>query len=241
MAQRERGRPSRLAAVAGFLAAFALVSASGHAQPPGDLLRETARLAPAMLSRADWSAAPPLPGMRPHAPAGIVLHNTGTAQRADVPLATKVRALQAFSQREAPMGPGYVKPAWADIPYHYYIDKAGHIAEGRDPHFAGDSNTPYDLADKLQVVLEGNFDKEVPGAAQLGALARLVAWLQLAWRIPHERVTVHKDHADTTCPGANFMAKLDAVRAAVRGQHARLVARQCATAPRPAFRSAYCR
>jgi hypothetical protein len=81
----------------------------------------------------------------------IVVHHTGVVQNSTLPLAAKLRNLQAFSQREEALA-GLKKHAWPDLPYHFYIDWTGAVAEGRDLLFEGDSNTRYQQWGHVQVV-----------------------------------------------------------------------------------------
>lgn len=162
------------------------------------------------LSRADWRAKPAdIARMRPQTPRRIVIHNTGVAQNARHDnarhdLATKMRNLQHFSVQER---------GWPDVPYHYYISMTGAVADGRDPAYAGDSNTRYDLSDRLQVVLEGEFDHERPSTAQLLALDALLLELRARHQIPVNALDAHLELAPTTCPGQALMAEMPRLRA----------------------------
>jgi hypothetical protein len=167
--------------------------------------RRSADLEPAILSRQDWQAKPPLPGMKPQSVIGVILHHTGVAKNRSISLQAKMQNLQSFSQRPGLVSPNHSKPSWPDVPYHFYVGATGQIAEGRDVNFAGDTNTGYDTSGYIQIAIEGDFEKEKPDSNQLNAVRKLLAWILISHSLPSGSITVHKDHAPTDCPGRNFL------------------------------------
>jgi hypothetical protein len=203
----QRGRlpdPGRIGAAALLAVALTLAGVAHAAAQTGG---------PALLDRVAWGAKPALAGMRPHRPYSIIVHHTGERQNPRRDLAAKLRGLQAFSQAPRKMAGGRTLPPWPDLPYHYYIGADGTIGEGRDVNFAGDTNTRYDTTGHVQVVLEGNFEIEQPTAGQLAALKQVLRWQAQRWRVPLDRISVHKVHARTACPGKNLIAALPRVLA----------------------------
>jgi hypothetical protein len=122
-----------------------------------------------------------------------------------------------------------------------YLDTAGRIAEGRDVRFAGDTNTGYDTRGHIQVAIEGDFEKEEPTPQQLDAVRDLLAWLTLSWNLKMERISVHKDHAPTDCPGRNFLAVLPTLITRTNERRAAAIADLCRTGSSPEFAQLYCR
>jgi len=176
---------------------------------------------PEILPRSGWKAKPGvLDLMMPQTPREIIVHHTSVKQQPKISLERKMRGLQGFSQRKGKVGKR-TKPAWGDVPYHYYIGVSGRIAEGRDINYAGDTNTKYSTDGRVQVVLEGSFDKEKPNTKQLQALKRLTLWLAAEHKIGADKISGHNDHASTNCPGKHLKAHLPALRTAVqaRGSH----------------------
>jgi hypothetical protein len=173
--------------------------------------------APEIVPRAAWKAEPANEAlMRRQTPKALIVHHTDTAQARSRTLEVKLKNLQSFSMRPGALsGTGKIKPAWGDVPYHYYIDVSGRIGEARSTSFAGDTNTGYDTQGYIQVVVEGNFETETPDPRQLAALDALVAWLAATYKIPPKAITGHNDHAPSACPGKNLKPYLEKLRSKV--------------------------
>jgi hypothetical protein len=149
---------------------------------------------------------------------GIIVHHTAVRQNTRAPFPVKLRNLQSYSQHVAEFAPGQRKPAWPDLPYHFYIDASGTIAEGRDVRFAGSTNTNYNPAGYVQVVLEGNFEIEQPTAKQIEALKQVLRWQSLAHGVPVDKISIHRQHASTICPGKNLAAAMPGLLAALKSE-----------------------
>jgi hypothetical protein len=205
--------------VAVFAFCFSLSSSIAPAQPPSNGTGQPSAptqprpniAKPVIVSRAEWRAKAPEAGMEPQTITGVILHHTGVRKNPKVSLENKMRGLQSFSQNPGQVSPGHWKPAWPDVPYHFYIDATGRIAEGRDVGFAGDTNTHYKTTGFIQIAVEGDFEKETPGTEQLNAMAELLTWLLLWNGLSTDNVSVHMDHAQTDCPGKNLKAALPAL------------------------------
>jgi hypothetical protein len=169
---------------------------------------------PRIISRSEWEAKKPVGKGTKHKIRFITIHHTATLQKPEVPIETKMRNLQAFSQRDDRLDTGKFKPAWFDIPYHYYIAVDGQIAEGREIEYAGDTNTEYDPTGHALIVVEGSFNREQPTAAQIASLKQIVAWLARKYKVPAENIKGHGDYAKTSCPGENLIKLLPELRQA---------------------------
>lgn len=131
----------------------------------------------------------------------LTIHHTGVALGADHEAPSRLRAHQAFHQADR---------GWPDLAYHFSIDQTGNVYEGRSPEFRGDTATSYDPTGHLLVVLEGNFDVEATGGAQLRSLAELLAWAAGHYSVGSDAIKSHRDYApgETSCPGDNVYAYL---------------------------------
>jgi hypothetical protein len=166
------------------------------------ILRQTSR--PKIISRKKWSAKDSIGKVKEHTIRSITIHHTATLQNPKLTIEKKMQNLQNFSQSEGRLASGKLKPAWFDVPYHYYIAFDGKIAEGREIKFVGDTNTEYDPTGHSLIVLEGNFETEQPTAEQLKSLEELAAWLAFKWKVSVSEIKAHNDYAATACPGENL-------------------------------------
>jgi hypothetical protein len=100
---------------------------------------------------------------------------------------------------------------WADIGYHFGIDPAGNIYEGRSVAVRGASVAGYNTG-TMGVVMMGNFNSEVPTMPQLAALQNLTNWLTRRYSLTH--LAGHREFNNfTTCPGNHLLALLDLIAA----------------------------
>jgi hypothetical protein len=166
---------------------------------------------PALLTREEWQAKAPSLKMAAQKPVAILIHHTGSAMKPKSTLTAKMQGLQRFSQAKEKLSDGRMKPAWPDVPYHFYIAADGEVAEGRDINAVGDTNTGYDPSGYIQVVVEGNFDKEELTAAQATSLKTVLQWLLEKYDIKASAITMHKDKAQTACPGKDLEMKLPGI------------------------------
>jgi hypothetical protein len=180
-----------------------------------DGLRAQEFKAPEIIPRSGWGALPPKTElMQEQKPNEIIIHHTGARHQPRVSIEAKMRGLQHFGMTPGRVG-ALSKRAWGDIPYHFYVDFAGRIAEGRDIDFAGDATTGFDNDGRIQITVEGDFERERPGAEQLSSLTRLVTWLAAVYAISPEGISGHDDHDQTDCPGRNLKPFLEDLRKAV--------------------------
>ncbi|SRR6056297_1766098 len=169
-----------------------------------------------IISRSEWGAKAPVLEMVPHDPDRITIHHSAVRQKPKRTIATKLRSLQNFSQSEGKLADGRTKKAWADIPYHYFIDASGQVAEGRKVGFVGDTNTKYDPKGHIGIVLEGNFEVEHPDHDQKAALFQLLLRLSEEHGIPASAIGAHNHYASTACPGKHMTSELESIIQQVR-------------------------
>jgi N-acetyl-anhydromuramyl-L-alanine amidase AmpD len=95
---------------------------------------------------------------------------------------------------------------YGDIGYHFLIDPAGRIWQGRlldwqGAHAGGENNVA-----NIGICLFGNFNTERPDPRALAALEKLVDALCERHDIARSRVFGHRQLRSTECPGDALMA-----------------------------------
>jgi N-acetyl-anhydromuramyl-L-alanine amidase AmpD len=100
---------------------------------------------------------------------------------------------------------------WGDIGYHYIIDRAGRVIEGRPLAYQGahvSKQNPHNVG----VMLLGNFEKQSPSQAQLAAMQSTLRYLMAKYRVPVKRVYTHRELGPTVCPGRNLQPRVASLR-----------------------------
>lgn len=90
---------------------------------------------------------------------------------------------------------------WADIGYHFGVDGAGKVYEGRPINVRGSNVAGYNTG-VIGVVLIGDFEQEIVTSEQMVALQQLLVWLKNTFTLTH--LAGHSDfNPETQCPGQN--------------------------------------
>jgi len=171
----------------GFRGAEALLGAPGGAKL-------------AIISRQQWNARPakssdmtPLKGQW----SKITLHHS--AENSSDPAGgsledsiTSIRGIQRFHIEDR---------GWSDIAYHFLIDPAGRIFEGRELKWQGAHAGGANNAQNIGICVLGDFERRGPTPAALKSLELLVADLRDRFRIREGRLYAHRELNTTSCPG----------------------------------------
>jgi len=166
------------------------------------------------LARAQWGAAAPAPSrLTPHSGRydRITVHHSAMSaselRRASLPTtADHLQRIQRNHMRDEGMG---------DIGYHFIIDPAGRVLEGRSLRWQGAHSGGANNVRNVGVCLLGNFDRERPTPEADRALTGLLASLRKQHGIPVNRVFGHRELKTTQCPGTHLTAWLGRYRSGV--------------------------
>ncbi len=164
---------------------------------------------PDVVSRAEWSANPPIGAYIPHQPFRFAQHHTAGKRVAT--LADGI-AEQQFIQDFHQNGRG-----WQDIGYHFTIDDSGRIYEGVPPQFRG-THVGGNNTGNIGISYFGNYQlsAEFPTQAALDALPKIWSYLAFEYGVNPDSLFGHRDYTATSCPGDNFYSRLTELRNNIR-------------------------
>ncbi|MEO6711505.1 MAG: peptidoglycan recognition family protein, partial [Planctomycetota bacterium] len=158
-----------------------------------------------LVKRAQWKARPSRTERLTHlkgAWSRITVHHSDESKSSQTGGTLEdsqevVRAIQKFHMDDAEHG-------WGDIGYHFLIDSAGRIFEGRPLEWqgahaggAGGINNQQNIG----ICMLGDFLRRPPTPAALKSLELLIDSLSNQYKIPGSRVYPHSHFTTTQCPG----------------------------------------
>jgi uncharacterized protein with LGFP repeats len=149
-----------------------------------------------------------------------VHHTDGRQTMTEAETAAEVRSIQRFHMGR--------ERGWDDVGYHFLIDGAGRVVEGRPADTLG-AHVMSANENNIGVALMGDFEKTHPTRAQVESLTRLVSYLAVKYKEdPSQRgfLQPHRHYGNTDCPGRNMMTIFEELRADVDGEARRILANQ---------------
>lgn len=92
---------------------------------------------------------------------------------------------------------------YGDIGYHFIVDYAGGVWEGRPLRYEG-AHVLSENEQNIGIVLLGNFERQMPSRKQVAATARVVNLFRQRYGIARHRLYGHCDLGSSACPGRNM-------------------------------------
>lgn len=187
------------------------VAASREPRKSGGTVAESARgERPAVHDRSEWHAVPPHEAYTPHTPYRITLHHSDTKQTTDLAQTLQeVKFIQDFHMN----GRG-----WNDIAYHFIIDAAGHVVEGRPEGVVG-AHVENQNMGNIGIVMLGTYHppKNDPVTKeQLDAFESVASYIVAKYGVNPDTLKGHRDYKSTDCPGDEMYAKLPELKARLK-------------------------
>lgn len=167
----------------------------------------TAGVPQGVIARTEWTRARPIVALAD--PMGridkITVHHEGSTAFYATAKGDVARKLESI--RNAHLSRG-----WADIGYHYIIDPAGRVWQGRPLNLQG-AHVKDGNPGNLGVMVLGNFEIQRPTAAQFSTLDQFVAYQMRQYRVSIRSVYTHQELRPTACPGRSLQAYMRQTRA----------------------------
>lgn len=140
-----------------------------------------------------WSVSKPLNGI-----SRITVHHdafNSAGLRSERDVAARIESIRrAHRQRGT---------EWVDIGYHYIIDPAGRVWEGRPISIEG-AHVSRTNEHNLGICVLGNFDEQRPTSDTLATLDSFVAHQARQYRVSMRNIYTHQELKPTACPGRNL-------------------------------------
>lgn len=105
----------------------------------------------------------------------------------------------------------HLEEGYGDIAYHFIVDQAGAVWEGRSLAYQG-AHVSGKNPGNVGIMLLGNYEKQKPAPAQLRTLSVLSRTLCQCLAVSPRRIYGHRDLAQTLCPGRYLYPQLANLR-----------------------------
>ncbi|MBL9149600.1 MAG: N-acetylmuramoyl-L-alanine amidase [Phycisphaerae bacterium] len=172
---------------------------------------EPAFLPGGVIPRSKWAkSGPDMKDINPMLPVkSITIHHEGWEPFMAVDVGeTASRIEQVRVAHRNAKGGGY-----ADIGYHFIIDREGRIWEGRNLKYQG-AHVKNHNEGNVGIMCLGNFEEQTPTPKQLAGLNKQVRAMMAKYNVPKSRVYTHQEWrgASTLCPGRTLQAYVERAR-----------------------------
>ena len=159
-----------------------------------------------VIGRSQWAKGQPVPALmdRMLPVRRITLHHDGMNTFTSTSYADAADRIEAI--RGAHRG-----HQWGDIGYHFVVDPAGRVWQGRPLTWQG-AHVKDQNEGNIGVCVLGNYENQYPNAAQLATVESFVSQLMVQYNVGVHQVYTHRELAATACPGRNLQPRLVAMR-----------------------------
>lgn len=165
-----------------------------------------AQLPNSVIARSMWAQGQPVPRfMNRMLPVKrITLHHDG------MDTFTSPR-YEAARDRLEKIRTAHRSKSWGDIGYHFLIDPAGRVWQGRPLDWQG-AHVARQNEGNIGICVMGNYESQHANQTQLRSIEAFTAQLMRMYRVPLREVRTHREMAQTACPGRNLQPSLVAMR-----------------------------
>jgi hypothetical protein len=161
------------------------------------------------ISRSIWAKGQPIPNNMNHMlPVRyITIHHDGTTPFTSTSKSSTALRLETIRKSHLRRDGG----RWGDIGYHFAIDPAGRLWQGRPLMWQG-AHVKAQNEGNIGIVVLGNYERQGVNQAQVAAIESTVRSLMRKYNVPVSRVRTHQEWAATACPGKNLQRVMVGIR-----------------------------
>ena len=161
------------------------------------------------ISRRVWAKGQPIPKhMNRMLPAKyITIHHDGMTSFTSTSKSSAALRLETIRRSHLRRDGG----RWGDIGYHFAIDPAGRLWQGRPLNWQG-AHVKAKNEGNIGVVVLGNFELQSVNRAQAAAVESTLRSLMKKYSIPVSRVRTHQEWTPTACPGKSLQRLMVGIR-----------------------------
>jgi hypothetical protein len=106
---------------------------------------------------------------------------------------------------------GHRRLRYGDIAYHFVVDYAGRVWEGRSLAYEG-AHVSAQNARNLGILFLGNFEQQTPSGESIASVTKLVELLRERFGVKGHRLYGHRDLGSSVCPGKHLYPHVVALR-----------------------------
>ena len=161
------------------------------------------------ISRSSWAKGSPIPRhMNRMLPARyITVHHDGMSSFTSSSKSSAASRLETIRKSHLRRDGG----RWGDIGYHFAIDPAGRLWQGRPLTWQG-AHVKAKNEGNIGIVVLGNYARQSVNRAQTAAINTTLRTLMNTFNVPMSRVRTHQEWAATACPGKSLQRAVVGLR-----------------------------
>ena len=165
-----------------------------------------------LIARADWQSPKPKTWLLREAGGfdRLTVHHQGGR-------VCRESAVNAVMADVDAVFAGHFSRRYGDIGYHFMIDYAGRVWEGRSLSYEG-AHVESQNGGNIGVLLLGNYEAQIPSDDAVQSLARLTYALREQFGIKRHRVYGHRDLGASVCPGKHLYPYVGELRDGALGE-----------------------
>jgi len=161
------------------------------------------------IPRSSWAKGSPIPRhMNRMLPARyITVHHDGMSSFTSTSKSSAALRLETIRKSHLRRDGG----RWGDIGYHFAIDPAGRLWQGRPLTWQG-AHVKAKNEGNIGIVVLGNYERQSVNRSQTAAINSTLRTLMNSFNVPLSKVRTHQEWAATACPGKSLQRTMVGLR-----------------------------